>query len=803
MKIHILKNETMRRILAISSLFILVSCGAEDRANRYLEKANDYYAKENYQKAKVEIKNVLQINPKNSQARVILAKINLREGEFRQSFQNLTTAAEEDPNQIDARVELIKIYLSGRKPIEAKNYLDQLLKIDPNNLVGRGLLAGYLLMQEDRDAASVLAKEVLASDPRNFESIGVLASIYVDSDPEYVMDIIDAGLLLGEKNIAAESNSLLLLKIEVLKKLNRIDDIAEIYNKLIKDKPVGFKYYDSLATLYLKNNQLDKAKSTLIQAIKYNPDSIAPVSALVSAIKLSDGSENAIKEIKKHISEKPEVYEFRKILVGLLLEDKNIEEAKSILKESIKQKTNAVTEIAAKTDLANIYMVENNLPEVEKLLADVLAQDLANTDALVIRAKLRISEKKYKDAIADLRSAIKNEPNLHEAFRLLAVAQEQDGSPELALDSYYSALEINANDDLSLINAARLNQEKGDKNAALKLIQRLVELQPFNVIASEMLISIYMDNSDWNSSQSVCEKFINREEPYLKANGYSMLGKVMARQKKWQEAELAFERSRSLSPKSFAPLVGQINSMLAQNKTDQSISIVERYTKDYTDSVDAQRLLANLYHKYGKTDSAILLYQELIKQHPEDAAHYQGLAGIYLKQNMLKEAEATLLISIEKSKEALSTHILIAGLYINQKRYTDAEKQYQTAHQLAPENMLVRNNLSVLLVNHFASESNIQKSMDLVSGFAQSSEPVYLDTLGWVQYKAGNLPQSISYLQKAISLKDNPEFRYHLGVVYEKSGQKDQAKRELDLAIKQATGNEDWLADAQLALTKL
>jgi tetratricopeptide (TPR) repeat protein len=798
MKIYMLNAISLRRLIAVSSLLFLVSCGgAEERANNYLEKANEYYAEENYQKAKVEIKNVLQITPKNSDARVLLAKINQKEGEYRQSFQNFHAAAEEDPAQIEARVELAKIYIAGGKHSEAKAYIDQILAIEPQNTQAKGLLAGLLMTQGNRDAAIALAKETLGEDPGNFQAIAVLASIYIDTDAEYVMGLIDKGMLVDK-----ESTSLLLLKSEVLKKQDKTDDVAVIYKNLIDKNPEVFKYYDSLTSLYLQKKDIENAKAVLLLAIKNNPDSIDPVGALINLVKSFEGSDQAIILAKKYIEEKPEVYEFKKLLVGIYLQDNKINEAKSFLEGSLDKNNNSLN-INPKVDLAKIYFAEKNTQEVNRLLQEIFVIESTNTDALILRAKMKMAENSFKDAIADLRSALKNEPNLHEAFQLLAVAQEQDGSSELALDSYFSALEINPNDDASLINAARLSQKKGDAATALKLIQRLVELQPYNVIANEMLLSIYLEKKDWDSSKNISEKFINADDSFFQANGYSMLGKVMARQEKWQEAEVAYINARKISPKSYAPLVGELNALLAQNKIDQAMLLVEKYTKEYPDSAEAQRLLANLYHKHGKSEDAISQYQSLIKQHPEEIAHYQGLAGIYLSQKNWKAAESIYLESIEKVKTPLSSHILVAGLYVTQKRFVDAEKHYQKAYQLSPQNMLVRNNLAVLLVNHFASEENIQKSLELVNEFAQSSEPVYLDTLGWVQYKAGNFPQSISYLQKAISLNDNPEFRYHLGVVYEKSGQKDQAKRELDLAVKQASGNEDWLAEAKTVLTKL
>jgi len=53
-------------------------------------------------------------------------------------------------------------------------------------------------------------------------------------------------------------------------------------------------------------------------------------------------------------------------------------------------------------------------------------------------------------------------------------------------------------------------------------------------------------------------------------------------------------------------------------------------------------------------------------------------------------------------------------------------------------------------------------------------EGSYLDTLGWAYYHQGDLEAAVQNLKRAIELKTEPTFYYHLAVVY-----RDQGKREL------------------------
>ena len=53
----------------IFSAALLVACGGEERQGEYLARAQEYYNQDNLDKAKIEAKNVLQINPNNAAGR--------------------------------------------------------------------------------------------------------------------------------------------------------------------------------------------------------------------------------------------------------------------------------------------------------------------------------------------------------------------------------------------------------------------------------------------------------------------------------------------------------------------------------------------------------------------------------------------------------------------------------------------------------------------------------------------------------------------------------------------------------------
>lgn len=72
-------------------------------------------------------------------------------------------------------------------------------------------------------------------------------------------------------------------------------------------------------------------------------------------------------------------------------------------------------------------------------------------------------------------------------------------------------------------------------------------------------------------------------------------------------------------------------------------------------------------------------------------------------------------------------------------------------------------------------------------------EPAILDSMGWVQYRLGNLEQALVYLRKAYKGDPDPEVAAHLGEVLWVSGDRDAANEVWDEALKKDPQNKSLL----------
>ena len=80
--------KNIKIILIIALVSTIAGCGgAESRKEKYLASAQEYYDNDDCAKAKLEFKNVLQIDPKDAQGRVGLARCLIQEQEWRNAYQ--------------------------------------------------------------------------------------------------------------------------------------------------------------------------------------------------------------------------------------------------------------------------------------------------------------------------------------------------------------------------------------------------------------------------------------------------------------------------------------------------------------------------------------------------------------------------------------------------------------------------------------------------------------------------------------------------------------------------------------------
>src|SRR5580658_9614999 len=97
--------------LAMLSLALAGCGGAEARKARHIDKGLAFYAAHNYEKARVEFRNALQIAPNDSEARYDNGLVDEKLGNPREAAQFYQGAIDINPDNVRARAALARLFL--------------------------------------------------------------------------------------------------------------------------------------------------------------------------------------------------------------------------------------------------------------------------------------------------------------------------------------------------------------------------------------------------------------------------------------------------------------------------------------------------------------------------------------------------------------------------------------------------------------------------------------------------------------------------------------------------------------------
>lgn len=783
--------------LSLLLTILLTSCsGSEQREEKYLQRAKELFAEKNYEKARVETKNVLQINPKNAEARFLLAKMFREEGDFRQAYGNFNAVVEENPEFYEARVELAKILFAAQENELTEEQLEAVLAAEPNNKGARILKAGLYSRRGEIEKAIEIGEAVLADDAGSTGAIAVLAPIYLSTNPDKSLALIDQGLEKEDNNIILKQ-----LKIEILSALGKAKEVERLLIEITTDNPEITTFYYRLARGYAFQNRLEESELTLRKAVENNPENIEPKIKLMEFTIQRKGAEEAEQLIKNFIGDKADTYDLHQLLAKFYIASNRVEDAKKVYSDIMANNLDSIDSLRARNALIEIHLLENNRPLAEKLLNEIFDIEPTNTNALISRARLLLADGDTKSAIADLRAALKNDSESITALKLLALSQEREDLHRLALDNYRRVLSLESDDIHSLVAAGRLSLKDGRQDQAKVFLERALRLDPVNLQAASFLIGILANEQLWNQAHKLLEPMLSSDQH--RASALLLNARLHRLNNQWAEAKKDYEEALKLSPRAFEAIAGFVDTFLTDNDYTGAKEFLSTHLEKYPDLTTAQDILATVYLKNDESNKALDIYENLLKETPNQEVLYQKIAQIHIQNKEYDKAKKVYQRGIKHNSNFNNLKIFLANQYALFGETELSKQLYEEVLKINPNLDLVKNNLAMLLVNKFPTESNFARALDLASGITDQKNPNYISTLGWVHYHLGNLPQSISYLEAANRQNKMPEYHYHLGMAYYKNQQIEKAKDQLTLATQDKTANYHGIKEARATLVLL
>lgn len=769
------------KLVCISAIILaLVGCGgAEDRKSAYMERGLELVKEGNYEKARLEFKNALQIDPKDAEAHFQLGLAQEKLGEWQGAMSQFLATNKLDASHVEARIHAGQIYLLGNALDKALEEVEAALISEPTNPDALALRGGIRARSSDTSGAFADGFAALKQDPGHVNSIALVSSLHFSKkEPGKAIELLNGGI---EKH--PENTSLLGLKAKMLMAQKDISGAGKILQDIINVEPDNMIHRYQLASFFISQKQLDNAEKVFRDAAAYESEDNKASLVLIEFLGKHRGYDVAEKELLSEIEKNPED---STLLFGLaqLYRSKNLDKSIEVLNKIADQnKYGAPDGLKAKSKLAGIYLKLKNIDEAEKLAEEVLTENSQDMDSLTVRGSIALLRNEATKAIADYRSVLSLDPASAKHLRLLARAHAMNGEIELAREALEQAVEATPKDPTirSELAGVLIRLEKPD--LAIEQIQQVLAIAPDNAAALETLFKLQSAKQDWKAALGTADKI--KEAFPESPEGYHFSGLIHQRNKEFATSVDEYTKALEISPNAIQPLTQLVRGYMADDNVDEALNRVNKVLNANPKNHLALNMKGEIFLAQKKISEARSTFREAIKTKPDYRTPYVRLAYSYAIEKNMEEVIKV----YEMGLKALPNDpVLITGAANVYEQLGQTDKVvtfYEEILEREPSNVLVANNLAMLYVDKVDNADSLSKAGALIKLLENTKNPAFLDTIGWVHYKSGNYKEAVPVLKAAIEqAPKQPILYYHLGMAYFKQGEDmNLARNHLETAI--------------------
>jgi tetratricopeptide (TPR) repeat protein len=767
------------RIAALAAIVALAGCsGGQARKLEFMARGRAFMAQGDYQKARVEFRNALQIAPKDADVRYLNGLVVEKLGESVAAAQFYQGALDERPDDVEACARLARLYFIYGNSKKALELVRPALVKHPNDpalLTVRAAARSHL----NDPGALADAEKAYKLAPRSEDTVAILTGIYLKAGRK-----ADAQAVL-ERGIAdiPGTVSLRLALAEQFQQANESSKAEALLKQLIAMQPKDPVYRIDLARFYASQpNGLGDAEAVLRQGMQALPESSSMRAALVDFLSARRGPAAAEAELHALITAHPDDASLHLQLASLYTANNQLSEAEAEYHQVISTDGDSQPAVEARDDLAGLRLRQHDTSGAESLIAQVLSKDPNDDDSLRMRAGLELARGDATSAVADLRVVLRDEPDSIADLRMLAAAQVANHETDLAQQTLRQATQDAPGNPSPALDLIALLGQTGQRDQARQLAEALARQHPQDLLV--LTAAFPLEFGARNLQESAATAAAARSAAPKNPVGYYFSGLVADASGDSTSAIRDYEQAITLGPTAREPLEALTRLYARQGKTALALKELASVAQSQPKDPLPPALSGEIEFALKRLPEANQSFTTAIALDPSWMPAYRGLAHVQLAQKDVDGAIRTLEGARGKVKPLEAPELELAALYEGLGRTGDAVAAYQQALKDNPSSDDAANDLALLLIATRSDQASLNQALSIAQRFGNSSNPYYVDTLGWVQYKQGQLNSALSTLGQAVNLAPSvPELRYHLAMAELKSGQMAVARDNLQKAL--------------------
>jgi len=757
--------------------------------NNFDEAAGRFYlarlqaARKQYQQAINTLHLGLDDIPINSDGWRLLGDILAINNDYSEAASAFETSLEQRPDNLGSLRGLAAIRDKQGRHDEALHMIKVAFNQNPQNAQIKQLYLAYESQYGDKQLVLKIRREMIKSEPENIVNHRILALLLAELDqPDEAMQMIQ-GVIDTEG--MTPTNVLVLSKTHLLLgDTQRGGQVIRSYIQGLGAK-VQTRDYLILARYLKKAGDGEGALSAYAQAIALESEQREASRELADVYFDGGVYQRAVPLYREMYAQFPEEPRLGLRLADALVKTREFDEASRLLSDM----GDAGSSADALRALIAVNRDDQN--EAVRLINAAIEADPGKAILHYERAAIYMKDPlRQADAMQDLNTALTLDPNHLLSRRLLIglyLAQGQRSEAIRELRTLVSRHPDFAEGRLKLITM--LTQD-GDLTSTMVLARAGIEAAPqdptWHTVMASLAIKAKKPQDAIDSFAAVFElsptpgDLLNLVSLQIDNKGASDALAMMREHADMvnQQPVLQAAMGRALDASGNASQASQVSALAMERCTsfDQLMAVVNQLQEGMeTDQI--QTLLKGLANTPSESWAGIVLARLEVERGDHDAAVKQ-----LMEMDTLISPQDTQLRLVYDSSLALALHG--AG------RPQEADPIYQRVLESQPDNISVLNNLAYMLAE------DLDRAKDALP-FAQRAEKLdpenaqILDTLGWIQFKLGDIELARATLEHSIAATPLSASHLHLAQVLIKQGKKVQASRHLKTAADLAEQNNE------------
>ncbi len=830
--------------IIIIALVVLGACGDSAKTDeQFVFDAQALYEKKDVNAAVIELKNALQQNGNNAEARALLGRIYIVLGQGAAAEKELDRARELGVAFRDIALPLGDALLYQGKASELVDEF-KFAEFDSADLkaIKTVLIAEAYYQLKTFDGAANYFEAALNNELVKARALGGQALISLAKGK------LGQALNLVNKSLEVDDTQpkTWLLLGDVFRAQGLTDKATEAYQRTAEAAHTNQDYLYQVALRqiineYLKDNKKEQAEEALamlkasfykqqmpmdpqlthLRAVlafqKKNYEVAAELAnkvlaidrnhlgatLLVGTVAAIEGKyEQAEISLERFLRVVPQHIQARKILAYVQINNRQQKEAIKTLSPLVSEGEKPDVETLAL--IARAALRTGEAKQSSHYLKRALEQNPADNEIRMALARSYVLQRHFEQAFEEL-SAIKgSDEAVLNARLLVAKTYISANDYPAAFDVLEELVKDLPGNPLPLSLKGTVALLVGDKDIAETSFKAALKLDSGYAPALRSLAMLAATQGDYESAQGYYQDALiaspNNVHIYHDYSGLLFeLGEL-------DQAEVLLQKARELGSDPGATAVQLARMYLRQGKASQALSELRAVSGDKVGAEVATEI-ANAQMVLGEYQSALAGYQQVVANSNNPAVAHYLVATAHIALQSYDQAGESLISSLQANPEFIPSLIASSEIAIQGRKYRQAQTRISELEKVAPDHQAL-----VLLKAELAMhEKRPQQAVALYEGVYQPNPNIYiLQKLVQAYWMAGEQQKALGVLSAANKdYPDHVQVSYLLAMAYASDGQDEKAieayKKTISLNEKHvfALNNLAWLlkdSDTKAAL---